>query len=234
MAKKTKKPAKKTTKKVVKKKAAPKKKVAKKATKKKAAPKKKAAKKIAPKKKATQKKKAVAKKPTVKKAVKKSSPKKVAAKKVIPAVVKRTVAINPYLTFNGNCEEAFHFYKSVFGGNFPYVGRFGEMPPVEGQPIPESEKNKIMHISLPIGAHSILMGSDSSEAFGHANITGNNFSISIDTISQAEADKLFQGLSNGGKQTMPMSKTFWGSYFGMLVDKFGIQWMISFDEKPQN
>lgn len=222
MAKKTKKPVKKATKKVAKKKAAPKRKVAKKATKKKVAVKKKVTKK-SPVKKAT------------KKVVKKAAPKKKAVKKVtapkpVAAPVKRTMSIYPYLTFAGNCEEAFNFYKSVLGGNFPYVGRFGEMPPMDGKPIPESEKNKIMHMSLPIGAHSILMGSDSSEAFGHSNILGNNFSISLEATSQAEADKMYSGLSAGGKQTMPMSKTFWGSYFGMLVDKFGIQWMISFDE----
>ena len=211
------------------------KKVAKKATKK-AVKKtvKKAAKKTAPKKTAKKAVKKVAKKAApkparpaggkvVKKVVKKAA-------KPAPVVVKKTVTINPYLTFPGNCEEAFNFYKSVFGGNFPYIGRFGEMPPMDGKPVPDSEKNKIMHMSLPIGNSSVLMGSDSSDAFGHATNIGNNFSISINATSENEADKLFNGLSNGGHQPMPMSKTFWGSYFGMLVDKFGIQWMISFDE----
>ena len=141
-------------------------------------------------------------------------------------------SVNPYLTFNGNCEEAFNFYKSVFGGEFPYLGRFKEMPPMEGKPVPPAEGEKIMHVSLPIGG-SILMGSDSSEAFGSATVIGNNFSISINADSQAEADKLFNGLSAGGKVTMPMNKTFWGAYFGMFTDKFGINWMVNYDTNQQ-
>lgn len=138
--------------------------------------------------------------------------------------------LHPYLTFSGNCEEAFLFYKSVFGGDFPMVGRFKDMPPMEGQPpIPESEGAKIMHISLPIGNGSILMGSDSSEAFGHVSKIGNNFSISIDANSEEEASRLFTGLSAGGTVTMPLDKTFWGAYFGMFTDKFDIQWMVNFD-----
>ncbi len=168
-----------------------------------------------------------------KKAARKKPAKKAARK---PAAVKapaRANLINPYLTFPGNCEEAFNFYRSVFGGQFAYVGRFNEMPPMEGQPqMPESEGNKIMHISLPISGMSILMGSDSSEAFGHATVTGNNFSISLSAKSTDEADRLYNGLSAGGQSTMPMNKTFWGSYFGMLTDRFGIQWMVSYDEKP--
>lgn len=210
------------------KKAAPKK-IAKKAAKKKAAPKK--AKKAAPKK--------SAKKAAPKKAVKKAAPRKAAKKSsarkaaqvATPKPAPRTTSINPYLTFNGNCEEAFNFYRIVFGGNFPYIGRYSDMPPVEGQTIPESEANKIMHVSLPIGnSGSLLMGSDSSDAFGHASVVGNNFSISINAPSHTEADRLYHALSEGGHAVMPMNKTFWGSYFGMLTDKFGIQWMISFDE----
>ncbi|MBC7861723.1 MAG: VOC family protein [Bacteroidia bacterium] len=139
-------------------------------------------------------------------------------------------AVNPYLTFNGNCEEAFGFYKSVFGGEYPYIGRFKDMPPQDGNPVPASQADKIMHVSLPIGHGTILMGSDSSEEFGHASVVGNNFSISINADSKEEADKLFNGLSAGGTVVMPMNKTFWGSYFGMFTDKFGIQWMMSFDE----
>lgn len=141
--------------------------------------------------------------------------------------------ISPYLTFNGNCEEAFNFYKSVFGGEFPYIGRFKDMPPMGGKEVPASEGNKIMHVSLPISKETVLMGSDSSEAFGQATVMGNNFSISINADSRDEADKLFTGLSTGGKVTMPMNKTFWGSYFGMLTDRFGIQWMVSFDENQK-
>lgn len=143
-------------------------------------------------------------------------------------------SVNPYLTFNGNCEEAFTFYQSVFGGTFPYLGKFKDMPPMEGcPPISEADGNKIMHVSLPISKETILMGSDTSEAFGNATVPGNNFSISINTDSREEADKLFAGLSADGQVTMPMNTTFWGSYFGMFTDKFGIQWMVNHDEQPK-
>lgn len=140
--------------------------------------------------------------------------------------------VNVYLTFNGNCEEAFNFYKSVFGGSFPYVGRFGEMPPQGGKPLPEADKNKIMHISLPVSNETILMGSDTGGEWASNYKPGNNFSISINALSKEEADKLFKGLSAGGTVTMPMNKTFWGAYFGMFTDKFGINWMVNFDEQP--
>jgi PhnB protein len=140
-------------------------------------------------------------------------------------------SVNPYLTFNGNCEEAFNFYKSVFGGEIPFMGRFKDMP--SEHPIPESEGNKIMHVALPIGQGTVLMGSDSSEAFGNATVIGNNFSISINAESEEEATKLFNGLSAGGKVTMPLNKTFWGAFFGMFTDKFGIQWMVNYDYNQQ-
>lgn len=174
------------------------------------------------------------KKAAKKKSVKKSSPKK-AAKKATPKPAPRpkTNVISPYLTFNGNCEEAFNYYRSVFGGQFGYVGRFKDMPPgPDGKQVPAEQGNMIMHISLPISAETTLMGSDSSPEFGQATNIGNNFSISITAFSQAEADRLYSGLANGGHAVMPMSKTFWGSYFGMCTDKFGVQWMVSFDEKP--
>jgi PhnB protein len=136
--------------------------------------------------------------------------------------------VNVYLTFNGNCEEAFHFYQSVFGGNFPYVGRFGDMPPQENMPpLPEEHKNRIMHMSLPISKETTIQGSDTGGEWSNQLVVGNNFSVSINTDNEAEADRLFNGLSAGGNVTMPMSKTFWGSYFGMFNDKFGINWMIS-------
>ena len=142
-------------------------------------------------------------------------------------------AINPYLVFNGNCEEAFLFYKSVFGGEFPYIGKFKDMPPAEGNPVlSEADGNKIMHVSLPIGDGSVLMGSDSNSASGVVTF-GQNISISINTKSKEEADKLFNGLSVGGTVTMPMSQTFWGAYFGMFADKFGISWMVNFDENEK-
>lgn len=140
--------------------------------------------------------------------------------------------INPYLTFNGNCEEAFNFYKSVFGGEFPYVGRFSEMPPQEGFEIPEEMKNQIMHISLPISNETILMGSDTGEDWGPKNVVGNNISISISTSSKEEADRLFEKLSEGGQVTMPIEATFWGDYFGMYIDQFDINWMVGFNENP--
>ena len=140
--------------------------------------------------------------------------------------------INIYLTFNGNCEEAFNFYKSVFNKEFGGVNRFSEMPPAEGMPgIPDSEKDKIMHISMPISAETVLMGSDSSEVFGQATVIGNNFTISIFTDTREEADRLFNGLLEGGKVTMPLQETFWGAYYGSLTDRFGINWMVNVDLK---
>lgn len=142
--------------------------------------------------------------------------------------------INPYLTFNGNCEEAFTFYKSVFGGDFSFFGKFKDMPPMEGcDPVPASEGEKIMHVSLSISKETTLMGSDTSEAFGQDTTEGTNFSISINADNMKEADTLFTKLSAGGKVTMPMDKTFWGAYFGMFVDKFNIQWMVNFDEQQK-
>lgn len=138
--------------------------------------------------------------------------------------------VNVYLTFNGNCKEAFDFYKSVFGGDYPYVGTFGEMPPTEGKTMPEADKDKIMHISLPISKETILMGSDTGgEWAAHFN-QGNNVSLSINTESRAEAEKMFNGLSAGGQVTMPLADTFWGAYFGMWTDKFGINWMVNYDD----
>lgn len=136
---------------------------------------------------------------------------------------------NTYLTFNGNCEEAFTFYKSVFGGDFNYMGRFNEMPPQEGMTMSEEDGNKIMHVSLPIGT-SILMGSDTGGEWASSYVQGNNFSVSISAASKEEADQLFNGLAQGGNITMPLNDTFWGDYFGMLVDKFGIAWMVSFNK----
>ncbi len=141
-------------------------------------------------------------------------------------------SVHTYLTFNGNCEAAFNFYKSVFGGEFEYIGKFKDMPPAEGQPpVSEADADKIMHVSLPIGNGSMLFGSDTSEGFG-GNVTfGNNFSLSINAENKDEADKLFNGLSSGGDIKMPMADTFWGAYFGMFVDKFGINWMVNYDKK---
>lgn len=143
-------------------------------------------------------------------------------------------SVNVYLTYDGNCEEAFNFYKSVFGGEFTYVGRFKEMPPQEGQPpLPEDMGNRIMHISLPVSKETSLMGSDTGGEWASSYLQGNNFSISINAESKEEADRLYNGLSAGGQATMPMDKTFWGDYFGMFTDKFGINWMVSFNENQK-
>ena len=140
-------------------------------------------------------------------------------------------SVNVYLNFNGNCEDAFTFYKSVFGGEYPYIGRFKEMPPQEGvPPLPKDMEDKIMHVSLQISKETSIMGSDTGGEWASSYKQGNNFSISINAESKEEADKLFNGLSSGGTITMPMNKTFWGDYFGMFTDKFGINWMVSFNE----
>jgi len=144
-------------------------------------------------------------------------------------------SVNVYLTFNGNCEKAFDFYKSVFGGEYLYLGRFKDMPPQEGTSQIEGEAGeKIMHVSLPISNETMLMGSDAGGEWAGKVSQGTNFSISITTDSKDEATRLFNGLSNGGQVTMPLSDTFWGDYFGMFTDKFGINWMVSFHEKPQS
>ncbi len=138
--------------------------------------------------------------------------------------------VNTYLTFNGNCEAAFNFYKSVFGGEFPYIGRFGEMPPSEDGKINPEDANKVMHVSLPISKETMLMGSDTGGEWSAHFKQGNNYAISINADSRDEADKLFNGLSAGGKVTMPLANTFWGAYFGMFEDQFGVNWMVNYDE----
>lgn len=136
--------------------------------------------------------------------------------------------INPYIHFNGNAEEAFNFYKSVFGGEFAMVARFKDMD-MGGQPIPENEANKISHIALPIGKHSLLMGSDTPSFMGTHNENENRSKISISAESKEEADKIYNGLSAGGQVEMPIQDSPWGSYFGMFRDKYGFEWMIDFD-----
>ena len=135
--------------------------------------------------------------------------------------------INPYLNFMGNTEEAFNFYKSVFGGEFIMLQRFKDSPGCD--PISSAgDGDKIMHIALPIGKGNILMATDALECMGQSLTVGNNFAINIGTESEAEADKIFKGLSEGGNIQVPLEKAFWGDYFGMLTDKFGIQWMVTY------
>jgi len=138
--------------------------------------------------------------------------------------------INPYIHFNGNAEEAFNFYKSVFGGEFAMIVRFKDMASEE-YPIAENEAEKIMHIALPIGKNSILMASDTPESMGKHNENENRSKISISTESKEEADHLFNGLSAGGQIEMPIADSPWGAYFGMFRDKFGFEWMIDFAPK---
>ncbi len=138
--------------------------------------------------------------------------------------------INPYLHFNGNAEEAFMFYKSVFGGEFAMISRFKDMA-MPDQPFSENEANKIMHIALPIGKNDVLMASDVPDVLGQVSENENRIKISISAESKDEADKLFKGLSSGGTIEMPIADSPWGSYFGMFRDKFGIEWMVDFDPK---
>jgi PhnB protein len=137
--------------------------------------------------------------------------------------------INPHINFNGNAEEAFTFYKSVFGGEFAKIMRFKDMASPEF-PVAEKEANKIMHIALPIGKN-VLMGNDVPEILGIVNENENRSKISISAESKEEADKLFNGLSAGGQVEMPIMDSPWGSYFGMFRDKYGIEWMVDFDPK---
>jgi PhnB protein len=135
--------------------------------------------------------------------------------------------INPQINFNGNAEEAFNFYKSVFGGEFAKIMRFKDLATTEFQ-VTGNEANKIMHIALPIG-QNILMGNDVPESMGPVNVNENRSKISISAESRQEADKLFSGLSAGGNIEVPIDDSPWGSYFGMFRDKFGIEWMVDFD-----
>ncbi len=135
--------------------------------------------------------------------------------------------INPYIHFNGNAEEAFNFYKSVFGGEFTTIVRFKDMS-IPGHSFPEKEADKIMHVALPIGKSSLLMGSDTPESLGRHNENENRSKINITAESKEEADLIFEGLSAGGAVEMPIGESPWGSYFGMLRDKYGIEWMIDF------
>ena len=135
--------------------------------------------------------------------------------------------INPHINFNGNAEEAFTFYKSVFGGEFAKIMRFKDLA-ISGFQVSEKEANKIMHIALPIGKN-VLMANDVPEILGRTNENENRSKISISAESKEEADKLFNGLSAGGQIEMPITDSPWGSYFGMFRDKYGIEWMVDFD-----
>jgi PhnB protein len=133
--------------------------------------------------------------------------------------------INPYIYFNGNCEDAFNFYKSVFRQEFNYIGRYKDVPQKERQNFQETD-DKIMHVSLPISAETALMGSDNIKAYKDS-VKFNLFSLIIHTDNKEEADRLFCELSESGQIKMPMNQTFWGSYYGICIDRFGISWKIT-------
>jgi PhnB protein len=137
-------------------------------------------------------------------------------------------AINPWINFNGNAEEAFTFYKSVFGGDFTKIIRFGDLSSAEF-PVAESEANKIMHIGLPIGKQTVLMANDVPEFMGPVNESENRSKIVVSAESKQEADQLFNGLSAGGDVEGPIGEGPWGTYAGMFRDKYGIEWIVEFD-----
>ena len=137
--------------------------------------------------------------------------------------------INPHINFNGNAEEAFTFYKSVFGGEFAKIIRFKDLASLEFK-VAEKEENKIMHIALPIGKCSMLMANDVPEIMGRTNENENRSKIVISAESKEEASKLFHGLSEGGNIEMPIGDSPWGTYFGMFRDKYGFEWMVSFNQ----
>ena len=136
--------------------------------------------------------------------------------------------IEPYLSFNGNCEEAFDFYKSIFGGEFAHVARFKDIPDSESFPVAEEEKEKIMHITLPLNKNTTLMGCDSPQVSGKTQF-GGNIAISINIEGHEKGNELFNNLSTGGDVIMSYKKSFWNAYFGMFTDKFGVRWMVNSD-----
>ena len=137
--------------------------------------------------------------------------------------------INPYINFNGNAEEAFTFYKSVFGGEFGSIVRFKDLESAEF-PVPEDEANKVMRITLPIGGNT-LIANDVPAAMGRVSEEENRSKISVSAESSEEAEKIFAGLSAGGSVEMPMDESPWGTYFAMFRDKYGIEWTVEFDSK---
>ncbi len=136
--------------------------------------------------------------------------------------------INPWINFNGNAEEAFTFYKSVFGGEFTKIVRFKDISSAEF-PVPEKEAQKIMYIALPIGKHTVLKANDVPEFMGRVNEEENRSKISVSAESREEADKIFNGLSAGGNVEGPIGDSPWGWYAGMFRDKYGIEWIVEFD-----
>jgi PhnB protein len=139
--------------------------------------------------------------------------------------------LNPYLFFNGNCEAAFNFYKSVFGKDFKYLGRYKDVPQTHKQIFHEADE-KIMHVSLPVSAETTLMGCDITEMY-KTPLSTDTFSLYLNTDSKDEADRLFNELSDEGQIKMAMNQTFWGSYYGIFTDKFGVNWKITFNSNTE-
>lgn len=139
------------------------------------------------------------------------------------------LSINPYLNFKGNTEEAMRFYKKILGGEFTLVTRYGEIP--GGDKMPEPDRQKINHITLTLPNGSVIMATDVLEFMDDRVTMGTNFFIIIHTENEEETDRLFNALSENGKIEVPVNKTFWGAYFGMCVDRFGVQWMINYSYK---
>lgn len=136
--------------------------------------------------------------------------------------------LSVHIAFNGNCEEAFNFYRSIFGGEFSMVSRNKDIPSDVPSPASVEENDKVLHIGLPIGNNGELMGCDMPQAFSKAD-RPNSYNVSISTDSEEQAKQYYEALQEGGKVNMPLDKTFWGAYFGMVVDKYGVQWMVSYD-----
>lgn len=136
--------------------------------------------------------------------------------------------VSTYLNFSRHTEEAFHFYRSVFGGEFNGpIRRFTDIPPMPGQPpMAEADGRLVMHVELPILGGHVLMGTDAPESMGFKVRAGNTTHINLEPDTRAEADRLFNGLSAGGEVEMPMQDMFWGAYFGSFTDRFGIRWMV--------
>jgi PhnB protein len=134
-----------------------------------------------------------------------------------------------YLNFPGNTEEAFNYYKSVFGVELDAIQRFGETP--QAGEVAEEDRDKIMHVSIKLPGGTFLMGTDALESMGQKLTVGNNISITVTPDNRDHADELFAKLSEGGSVQMPMQDAFWGDYFGACTDKFGIPWMLNLGSK---
>jgi PhnB protein len=135
--------------------------------------------------------------------------------------------LHSYLNFAGNAEEAFDFYKSIFGGEVSSLVRFKDLP-IEGVTIPKEDEDKIMHIALPIGEDNVLMASDVLESLGQQLVQGNNVYVSVHPASREEADRIFGALSERAEIEMPIADQVWGAYYGSLKDRFGVMWMVNY------